>query len=327
MFYLGYTVANFATVRCYPDHFPFEEAFVDQYGLRLFLELSESLHFGRTSRRCNISPSALSRTIQRLEEEVGETLFLRDNRTVTLTRAGVLFREYAIQTLDKWEELKEQLRYEGTNLQGEISLYCSVTACYSILPEIIRQFRESHPGIHLKIQTGDAASAIKRVTDSEVDIAIAAKPDALPRELEFREVTTTPLVFIAPSLECETSKFMCRSPLPWKSIPMILPEEGLARKRADSWFREKGIKPLIYAQVTGNEAILAMVRLGCGVGVVPGLVLEKSPIKTDIRIVSVQPDLTPYTVGLVAKKKRKASPLVNAFWNTPVGRRPGNETG
>ena len=45
---------------------------MDQYSLRLFLELTEDLHFGKASMRCNVSPSALSRTIRRLEEEVGQ---------------------------------------------------------------------------------------------------------------------------------------------------------------------------------------------------------------------------------------------------------------
>ena len=49
--------------------------------LKVFKHLAGTLHFGRTSRACNITPSALTRTIQRLEEEVGKKLFIRDNRS------------------------------------------------------------------------------------------------------------------------------------------------------------------------------------------------------------------------------------------------------
>jgi LysR family positive regulator for ilvC len=52
----------------------------------------------------------------------------------------------------------------------------------------------------------------------------------------------------------------------WKDTPMILSEEGLARERVDRWFRQLGAKPHIYAQVSGNEAIVSMVSLGFGVG-------------------------------------------------------------
>ncbi|MCI5223533.1 MAG: LysR family transcriptional regulator, partial [Candidatus Electrothrix sp. AR4] len=56
--------------------------------LKIFRHLSASLHFGRTSRAYNISPSGMTRTVQRLEAELGEQLFIRDNRSVSLTRAG-----------------------------------------------------------------------------------------------------------------------------------------------------------------------------------------------------------------------------------------------
>ena len=56
--------------------------------LEIFITLADQLHFGRASQTCNLSPSALTRAIQRLEEEVGQPLFIRDNRKVMLTAAG-----------------------------------------------------------------------------------------------------------------------------------------------------------------------------------------------------------------------------------------------
>lgn len=61
---------------------------MDIQELRLFLHLAESCHFGKTAAAMYISPSTLSRQIQRLEESLGHPLFLRDNRTVQLTAAG-----------------------------------------------------------------------------------------------------------------------------------------------------------------------------------------------------------------------------------------------
>jgi LysR family positive regulator for ilvC len=60
---------------------------VDLRDLKMFLHLAESRHFGRSARDAR-QPSTLSRQIQRLEEDLGQPLFVRDNRTVTLTEAG-----------------------------------------------------------------------------------------------------------------------------------------------------------------------------------------------------------------------------------------------
>jgi LysR family transcriptional regulator, positive regulator for ilvC len=62
---------------------------------RLFLHLADSLHFARSAKALHVSPSALTRTIQRLEHEIGQPLFQRSRRRVALTRAGEIFRDHA----------------------------------------------------------------------------------------------------------------------------------------------------------------------------------------------------------------------------------------
>ena len=78
---------------------------MDHDALRLFLHLSRTLRFLQTSRECHISPSALSRAIQRLEREVGCRLFERDRRTVRLTPEGTRFAAHARDMLDRWEQV------------------------------------------------------------------------------------------------------------------------------------------------------------------------------------------------------------------------------
>ena len=102
----------------------------------------------------------------------------------------------------------------------------------------------------------------------------------------------------------------------WPRIPVILPERGLSRSRIDRWFQKKGVRPHIYAEVGGNEALLAMVSLGYGVGVVPGLVLEKSPLREQVRIFTVRPELTPFTIGACTLAKHLTNPVVQGFWRT-----------
>jgi LysR family positive regulator for ilvC len=95
---------------------------------------------------------------------------------------------------------------------------------------------------------------------------------------------------------------------------VILPERGLSRERIDRWFKGKDIQPNIYAEVAGNEALLAMVSLGCGFGVVPGLVLEKSPLRERVRIFEVEPGLTPFTIGACTLEKHLTNPVIRALW-------------
>jgi len=287
---------------------------MDDRSLELFLHLTSTLHFGRTGAACNISPSALSRTIQRMEEELGVTLFVRDKRSVSLTEAGKQLRDFARERVDRWELFRESLMPHDNLLQGEIVLYCSVTAAQAVLSEIFVAFRGRHPAVHIRLQTGDSANAIDRILDGSADLTVAARPDVLPKSVEFLPLVTTPLLFIAPRVECEVTQMINSRQPPWRSVPMILADRALSRRRADEWFRAKRVRPNIYAEVAGHEAIIAMVRLGCGVGVVPQLVLDQSPLRTEVRVIDVEPSLASYHVGVCAFRRRLQSPTVRAFW-------------
>ncbi|WP_022956967.1 HTH-type transcriptional activator IlvY [Perlucidibaca piscinae] len=294
---------------------------MDEHSLRLFMALAETLHFGRTSREQHVSPSALSRTIKQLEDSVGAPLFLRDNRSVSLTREGRLFREYAAETLRGWDGLRLALQADQVTLRGELSLYCSVTASYSFLYDILSRFREDHPHIELKLHTGDAERAVERVRNGHEDISIGARPDSLPPGVAFQPIARTELCFIGPVTPQLLNDEQVQTPSAenWREVPMILSEDGLARARIERWLRGHGIRPRIYAQVAGNEAIVSMVSLGFGIGVVPRIVLDNSPLAGLIRRYEIAPSLTGLEIGLFALEKRLREPLVNAFWNRRAG--------
>ena len=290
---------------------------VDTRTLRLFLALAETLHFGRAGERCHMSPSAVSRAIKQLEGELSVTLFNRDNRSVALTREGERFQRYARTTLAQWDSLRYSMQESSRVLQGELSMYCSVTASYSFLYDILSTFRRNYPRIEIKLHTGDPARAVERVMTGEEDITIGARPNPVPRGVAFRPILRSPLLFIAPADAPELTETLDgpASPHNWRDVPMILSEEGLARQRIDRWFRNLGLRPRIYAQVSGNEAIVSMVSLGFGVGVAPRIVLDNSPLAARTRTLDVRPALEPYEVGLFALEKRLNDPLIEAFWS------------
>ncbi len=292
---------------------------MDHDALRLFLHLSQTLHFARTSRECHISPSALTRLVQRLEREVGWPLLERDQRTVKLTPEGERFAAHARDVGERWDDLQQSLRGRAQNLTGTISLFASVTACQTFLPRILSSFRQAFPQIHIQLETGYAANALEMARQGAVDVAVAALPVRAPAGLVTRVLLHTPLVFVAPASPCEVARLVDRSPMPWGEIPIVLPAAGLARASVERWFRRKHIAPRVYSEVPGNEAILSLVSLGCGVGIVPKLVMDKSPLRAEVRALAVEPPLEGFRVGVCTQKRRLKSPLVRAFWDSLAG--------
>lgn len=291
---------------------------MDLRDLKLFLHLAESRHFGRSARAMHVSPSTLSRQIQRLEEDLGQALFLRDNRTVTLTDAGERLRQFAQHTLLQYQQLRHAISQNGPSLSGEMRLFCSVTAAYSHLPPILDRFRAEHPLVEIKLTTGDAADAVEKVQSNEADLAIAGRPETLPASIDFTPLGYIPLVLIAPALTC-TVRQQATQPQPdWSQIPFILPDQGPARRRIDLWFRRHHIaNPLIYATVSGHEAIVSMVALGCGIALLPDVVLENSPepVRNRVLVLDGVESVAPFELGVCVQKKRLNEPLIDAFWN------------
>lgn len=303
--------------------------------LRLFHHLGTTLRFTRTAAACNISPSALSRTVQRLEEELDCELVHRDKRHVALSPAGRVFTAFARETLDRYEEVRRRISEEDQEVRGEVSLFCSVTAAQSLLDTLLPSFRTRYPGVAIRLITGDSADAVDRVLAGGADISIAARPETVPASLEFYELTRTRLLFIAPAGEgpvAESADTLVRwfgedaVPAhaggingPPVETPFILADRALSRRHAEQWFRERGVRPRIHGEVSGHEAIIAMVQLGFGVGVVRELVLDQSPLKAGVRILPLVPRLPEYHVCLCAHRRSLQSRPVRAFWEITKG--------
>lgn len=300
---------------------------MDFHELEAFLALAETLHFGRAAARAALSPSALSRLISRLEEEQGVSLFIRDSRKVELTEEGKLFCEFARESIFRKNDLQHRFAARSERPSGILRIYASVTACYSILPPLVEALAADFPEVRLSIDTGDPAPAADAVRENRADIAISALPEGGFEDLVCHSVRKTPLVFAASKngpfgtldLPLGGNTVSDSSPDPLRmekvlsSVPLILPRTGLARYRFDQWVQKRrtitgeAFFPEITAETAGNEALLALARLGAGLALVPRLVLENSPFAEGLVLYQAGHDFGDYDIGFI-QKKHEASP-------------------
>ncbi|MFD2686683.1 HTH-type transcriptional activator IlvY [Streptomyces phyllanthi] len=272
--------------------------------LRLFLHLARTLNFGRTSLDCHVSPATLTRTVQRLEADLGHRLFDRGPRGVSLTVEGHRFREYAVQALELWRSYREE-RPDPAELTGHLVVFATVTACQVLLPDLLAPFRAARPQVRLDVRTGDAAAALARLDEGEVDVAVAGIPARLPEQLVGRTVATTELVLV-------TAR---DRPDPELRGPFVLPHRGLVRDAADRWFRTHGAIPDLAAEPDGHEGLLTLVALGCGTGVVPRLVLDHSAVRDRLTVIPVDSAPEPFPIGLCVRRADLRRPQVAALWS------------
>ncbi len=288
---------------------------MDLQSLQLFLSLSRNLHFARTSEQHHISASALSRTIQRLEQELGYTLLVRDNRSVSLTPQGEMLAEFATSTLEAFAALKTDLGQSMDRVTGTLRLFASVTASQSFLPDILARFRRQYPDVQIELETGYAVDAMTQLRDHSDVVVAALSLDDEPHLVK-RIVVSIPILTVYP-LAGEVYDVMAQQPVDWSEVPLILPTSGQARDNIDQWRRGLSVPPPVYAEVAGNEAVLSLVALGCGVGFVPELVLENSPLRDRVRVSEEGPVLEEFHVGFCTYQKAlDSSAVIQAFWQS-----------
>ena len=303
MIYMQYNIAKNAM-------FCVRMCALDIRSLELFQHLASSLHFSKTAQALFVSPSTLSRSIQRLEDECGTTLFVRDNRKVKLTAAGAKLLRFSQNILTEWKQVKWELKQDQQQLQGELSLFCSVTASQSHLPALLDSFRNQYPQVEIKLSTGDPAWSASKVMQQEVDASIAIHTPDFPKELRFLPLDEIPLVLIA-AKDLQLSRL---NQVDWRKHSMVLPESGPSKRIVHHWFAEQGIRPRVYATVAGNEAIVSMVALGCGLGIVPSVVLDNSAVGQKVSRI-VLDDIEPYKLGLCCLQARANEPAIQALFS------------
>lgn len=286
---------------------------MDIRSTQLFLHLASSLNFAKTSEQMFVSPSTLTRVIQRLEQELSTELFIRDKRSVKLTTEGRRVQQFACLWLDEWHQLQLDLAMSSSQLVGEIKLFCTVTASYSHLPDILDKFRVLCPKAEIKLTTGDASIAMEKVRSGEADIALAAHPEQLPSNMAFHSITKLPIGLISPTLPGKVADLLALDPIPWHDIPMIQPERGPARSRFDRWIKDTGIAPHVVAKVDGHEAMVSMVALGAGIALAPDVVVQLSPVKDRVKALKVDYNFADFDLGICLLSKRNQEPLLKAF--------------
>ncbi|MEV0618945.1 HTH-type transcriptional activator IlvY [Nonomuraea sp. NPDC050404] len=280
----------------------------DHRELHVFLHLARTLSFGRTSQECHVSPATLTRMVQRLEARLGRRLFDRGPRGVALTAEGRRFRQYAVSALDLWHAYR-QGEVDPGELSGRLGMFATVTACQAVLPALLAPLRAAHPRIGLDLRTGEAAVALARLDEGEVDAAVAAIPARLPASLIGRTVATTDLLFVTALDDSGLGDGGLDG-------PFVLPRRGLVREAADRWLRaRRPWRPEVVAEPEGHEALLALVALGYGTGIVPRMVLEMSAVRDQVRVVPADPAPAPLEVGLCVRRADLRRPLVSALWS------------
>jgi DNA-binding transcriptional LysR family regulator len=140
--------------------------------LHYFIAVAEELHFSRAAERLKISQPPLSQQIRNLEDELGVKLFERTKRQVQLTEAGKVFLDRSYSVLAQLEVAIEVTQRIGRGEVGRLAIGFVGSATYTILPDILRVFREQFSAVELRLHELTTAQQIQALHHKQIDVGI-----------------------------------------------------------------------------------------------------------------------------------------------------------
>jgi LysR family cyn operon transcriptional activator len=235
--------------------------------LRYFAAVADTLHFGRAARRVHVSQPTLSQQIRQLEEELGTPLFERARSGVRLTQAGELFRTYASRAL---EDVNAGLSAVGALrglATGALRVGYPPSMRGIVVPALAAVLRR-HPGLALSAEEAVVRRLERRLTAGKLDVGLGYAPARLP-DLDAEPVFDSRLALVVArghalaGAESVGVKQLVEE-------PFALLSRGLrVRGRVDAWFAAMRFAPKVALESNAVGTVLAMVRAGLAVTVLP----------------------------------------------------------
>src|SRR5580658_3799335 len=239
--------------------------------IRSFLSIAETLHFGRTAELIHISQPALSLQIRALEEEVGVRLFDRNRRKTTLTAAGFAFREDAAAALSQLEQAIRRARLAAGGKLGLLRIGFVSTAGSEIVPNIVRQFRESNPEVEFSLRNILTAQQVQMLEAGSLDIGFLRLPIGEQSALDVVTVHRDPFVLVVPS----SHKLAKRKRVRLREVAgqdFVMYERTYAPGFHDLMLgilRDAGIVPNISQTAGEIPMLISLVASGMGITIMP----------------------------------------------------------
>lgn len=238
--------------------------------LRCFVTVAEEMHFGRAAARLNMTQPPLSRQIQVLEHIVEAKLLDRTSRSVRLTPAGRSFLPEAQRILKLAESALQVARRIAMGKTGSIKIGFTAAAAYGFLPELIAACRTRLPGVDLSLKEMVSSDQLEALVSGQIDAGLLRPPIARS-ELVSARVVAEPLLVAAPDGHpFATAKSVFVKDLDGQPFVMYSPYES--RYFYDllvTQFTRAAILPRYVQHLSQIHSILAMVRAGLGLAIVP----------------------------------------------------------
>ncbi len=276
---------------------------MDLAELQTFLAVAREGSFSRAAEKLYRTQPAVSLAIRKLEDSIGQRLFIRGARPVRLTDAGQLLSEYAERLLNLRDEVKKGLAdLEGLR-RGELSLGVNESSIHALLPALAR-FRKEHRGIQIRVHRVFSRNIPNEVLNYRLDLGAVS---FIPREpqLQAAEILRDELTLVVPPNHALAKRRTVDVSDLGKEIFIAHIVESPFRRRVIELFARHRTPLNMHVELPTIESIKRFVQMGMGVAIVPRMCVQWEVARGQFAEVKVRQLNLPRHLYLISRRGAK----------------------
>lgn len=254
---------------------------MDLASLQVFQTVVRERSFSRAAEKLYRTQPAVSISIRKLEEWVGQPLFVRGSGAKLLTDAGLLLVEYADRMLNLREEISKSMKELRGLERGQLSIGVNESSIHALLPAL-DHYRTLHPGIHIRVHRVFSRDVPRELLSHHLDIGVISY---LPeeRELTAMEFYRDQLALVVwPGHRLASRKTVDIKDLAQETFIGHIVESPY-RQRVVQMFARHKVPLYMDLQLPTIESIKLCVEMKRGVAIVPRMCVEQEVSRGDLR--------------------------------------------
>jgi DNA-binding transcriptional LysR family regulator len=279
--------------------------------LRTFLEVAKQGSFSRAGQKVFRSQSAVSAQIRQIESEYGERLLDRSGKTVRLTPAGEVFREYAQRMLSLRDESLRAVADHGNDPRGVLALGANEATCLYVLPNVFAEYLRLYPSVQVSIYRNFSHKILERLDSGAIDVGIVTLPVKMPM-LKVRTIFRDRLVLMVSA----DNPLAQHDKVPISMVveqPVILPRTGFTRRIMDKLFRPYREKLHVRMELPSIGMIKSFVAAGLGVSLISESFARDEVQSGKVKLIALKDNELTRELGLAYRRNRSLPRAAEVF--------------
>jgi LysR family transcriptional regulator, low CO2-responsive transcriptional regulator len=279
--------------------------------LRTFLEVAKQGSFSRAGQKVFRSQSAVSAQIRQIESEYGERLLDRSGKTVRLTPAGEVFREYAQSMLSLRDESLRAVADHGNDPRGVLALGANEATCLYVLPNVFAEYLRLYPSVQVSIYRNFSHKILERLDSGAIDVGIVTLPVKMPM-LKVRTIFRDRLVLMVSA----DNPLAQHDKVPISMVveqPLILPRTGFTRRIMDKLFRPYRDKLHVRMELPSIGMIKSFVAAGLGVSLISESFARDEVQSGKVKLIALKDNELSRELGLAYRRNRSLPRAAEVF--------------